>query len=823
MARFSGSAIIWLLTVLVLRLSGGPSGSPWESHAFAQTDSSNPETEQSEVSGDPALDAGSMTAGPQFDGQLITIEVEQFGVGDVVRESDWTGLSLILSDPTADKARAVAVRIAIRDEDGDTQYPTRTLTLSQASRVRTWLYFRAPKGIQAGSVFTVSIHEMDDSAPSATDGAIVVGRQLAFRRIAVKAVLDPPTDGLIGVIGRRSMRLEQYELRGSNGPLGTGHEPSLVVSGLTAAGLPDSWFGLAPYEVLLWNEGGPEQLEESRHKAIREWVHRGGHLIVQIPPVGSTWFTPSNPLQDLMPSVKVIRQEDQPLEPYRVLLTGPDSARDALPDKTVLHSFERLPDASASEAVELIAGPNGCVVARRAAGAGMITVIGLDIGAGRLPGGQLQADHFWHRLIGRRFDIPTGDRAKQLGGGGVFGTGTIYADGYIGPEIAKSRSAGLGVLLGLVVFAAYWFVAGPGGFGLLKMKGLLRHAWVAFCVSTLLFAGVAWIGATGLRPRQVEATHLTYLTHVYGQPVQAARLWASVLLPQYGDRAVSVGRPDADKEWRQALTGWSEPIGNARPVPFPDARGYSVDTRRLQVARVPARATVRQFQADWLGGPTWSMPGPVSPDQSPQLLRRSSTLELSGRLAHQLPGGLSNVVVILVSGQTTASRESVEAATKTTGTMPSEAYAWSLSTAWEPGMELNLAELSFKDAPRFETYISNLTPAADITNIGASAPSGWDIRAPEYHTISALYSMLPQPEWDKINSGAAKRVPNIRRQASQGTDLGKWFTQPCLIIVGQIAKSATPVPLFVEGEPCPSEGRTVVRWVYPLPSAPPRF
>lgn len=803
--------------------------------------------ESSESAVDPTaadINAGSLTSGPDAANQVITIDVEHFGVGDTVRPLDWCGLSLILSDPTSDKARNVAVRVAIKDDDGDTQYATRTLALSMATRVRAWLYFRVPKDFQNGAVINVTIHEVDANAPVAEDGNIQVGRQLSYARIAARGVLGSgfgtqgtdPAMALIGVIGRRTFRIDQYELRGPNGTLPTAQEPCEIVSGITPESLPDSWVGLSPFEVMLWTEGGPEQLEDSRRQALREWVHRGGHLVVVLPPVGSTWFAPANPLSDIMPSVKVRRQDDQSLEPYRNLLTegGTTSTAtggDELPVKTVVQSFEALPDITPSEFVEVLAGPNGCVAARRLVGTGMVTVIGLDLGAGRLPNSLLAADSFWHRVLGKRFDIPTGERAKNINTGVGYGMGsTFYADGYVGPEIAKQRAAGVGVLLGLLVFAAYWFVAGPGGFTFLKWKKRIHHAWVGFFLATIAFTAVAWAGATALRPRRVEAQHLTYLTHVYGQPVQSARAWFSALLPTYGDPVVSIGRKDADAQWRQALSGWSEPIGSSKPTPFPDARGYSVDVRRLNVARVPARATIRQFQADWLGGPQWTMPSPVDPSAAPRLIRRESTFEMVGKIAHKLPAELTSVKIIVVTGETNESRARTSFRNKATGVMPSNAYAWSMDS-WAPGAVIDFAALDekgekfydFSKGPTFEQFMRNLAPVGGMTTIGVQTPSAVDLSTPKYHTLAALYSMLPQPDWDSTILSGGSRVATIKRRASHGTDLGKWFTQPCIIVIGQIEKGASPVPITVDGGVCPTDGRTVVRWVYPLASYPPTF
>ena len=63
-------------------------------------------------------------------------------------------------------------------------------------------------------------------------------------------------------------------------------------------------------------------------------------------------------------------------------------------------------------------------------------------------------------------------------------------------------------------------------------------------------------------------------------------------------------------------------------------------------------------------------------------------------------------------------------------------------------------------------------------------------------------------------------------------DLGAWFTQPCLIVIGHIESGPTPTPVFVGGSgeggevgatEAPSVGRTVVRWIYPLAPDPVRY
>ena len=112
----------------------------------------------------------------------------------------------------------------------------------------------------------------------------------------------------------------------------------------------------------------------------------------------------------------------------------------------------------------------------------------------------------------------------------------------IGP--VAIRWYGLMYLVGFVLFVVYWLVAGPVGFAILKQKKQTAHSWVVYFLSAVVFTAIAWAGATSLRPKKIEVSHITLFDHVYGQPTQRARVFASVLLPGYGDATVRVGQGD---------------------------------------------------------------------------------------------------------------------------------------------------------------------------------------------------------------------------------------------------------------------------------------
>jgi hypothetical protein len=42
-----------------------------------------------------------------------------------------------------------------------------------------------------------------------------------------------------------------------------------------------------------------------------------------------------------------------------------------------------------------------------------------------------------------------------------------------------------------------------------------------------------------------------------------------------------------------------------------------------------------------------------------------------------------------------------------------------------------------------------------------------------------------------------------------------------VIIIGHLRDAPSPVPVLVDGREIPSNGRVVIRWMYPLPAEPP--
>lgn len=774
----------------------------------------------------------------------IQIEVERFGVGGSIRPGDWTGVRIRLND-SAPKAREVALRLSPRvDPDGDEPIYQRDVTTNPGQWQGAWLYWRVPHWFDSTDVVVISAYEALEAGSTDRTGAIAVGTAPAGRllgqiRVTPKGYV-PADVGLLGMVGNRPMGLLRYGVRNQGErwrPLG--HELQEYVS-MTPAELPDRWMGYAPFESIVWGTGEPGEVRGERAVALKEWINRGGHLVIVLPPVGENWTNPSaSELNDLLPRVTVRRREGIDMERYRPLLV--DSRKTRLPKETVVHEFTPMPDAARGEAIRVFDGPDGeCIVSRRLVGLGMVTVVGLDLAHRTLLEQELpMPDVFWNRVLGQRGELPTAQEAEALRVQNFLSRSGVNFAGDIPAEIAKTRTAAAGVLLGFVVFVAYWLIAGPLGYAVLKRRGTVQHSWLAYALTALAFTGIAWGGATMIRPRKVEAQHLTFIDHVFGQPLQRARTWVSILIPWYGQATVQVTSPTPDglapgkSEGIDIAAAW-ESMQDAKVGvgAFPDSRPYVVDARNPGAVRVPTRSTVKQWQVDWVGGPRWKMPVPVDDagDATPTAAikfntDRSTKALLAGKLKHELPAALNDVVIIVVQRQSSLVRIGADGPEPRplVGNMICDARAYKLANPWQPGQVIDMSVVSSatSGSALASEYLSRLLGSQSTSGFqGATRSNPGQVI--DHLTALSLMSQLAPPKRERTDVSS---FPAANRAGAQGLDLGKWFTQPCVIIIGAIGTSNepadTPTPIFVDGQRVPALGRTLVRWVYPMPDDPP--
>ncbi|MFG0293967.1 MAG: hypothetical protein ACF8MJ_12550 [Phycisphaerales bacterium JB050] len=750
----------------------------------------------------------------------VEVSVRQFGVGGVVRPGDLAGVELNLKQMVAGSPLRVAVQIHERDPDGDTVLVRREVSLGQGADRAVWLYVPIDWGLRSSDPLTVTVRALPDEA---TGDEVAIGQQVEATSIFPQIVARA-TESLIGVVGPDSFGIEQYELmavlRSQPERVRTGHGEYRVVTGITPTDLPDRWMGLAPYEIIIWSESSLGGLTEARASAIEEWVQRGGHLLVVPDLVNSEWFSSGNPLGRILPVGEFQRREDIDLDQFHNLFIRPQ-VDVTLPNRTVGYIFTPEVDVDRAEAGSIIAGREGTVVATRNLGAGLVTVVGLDLRHRALgAGADIRADQFWHRIFSQRFLIPSPTETVSTSGQNPMRTllqthatsgQELAVDTFIAGEIDRSTAVGVGLLLAIIVFGVYWIVAGPGGFAVLKAKNKSHYSWVAFVCAAGLFAVIGWIGARALSPVRVSGEHITFIDSVYGESVQRSRTWVSILLPDYSQQEVSVGTQD-DTAYN-AIMPWKSP-DQSGSISFPDARAYvlgSADPWRLEV---PTRSTVKQFRADWLGPSVWEMPFPPTPDARPVATRAG----LRGSLVHNLPGPLTDVTIVLNLGMVNE-EAMVTSYSKLDGRGQDPrtlTYAWRKNPAgqggadWAPGEVLDLSAYRIAGDEFLQKRLESQMPGSSFTSIP---------------TIDNVQDGVSLVSWlghipGSALAGLGRTNMNVAmHRTTHGLDLTKHLLRPCIIVTGEV-KDECPTPLRVDGREFETKGRTIVRWVFPLEDDP---
>jgi hypothetical protein len=590
---------------------------------------------------------------------LLSIEAVRAGVGGRVRPGSWTGLLVEFAN-RGERELEVLLRLELPDADGDLARYERVVTANPGVRQSAWIYARVPHATSLAGA-RVSAYAATASENSATGfGAGALLDQAPA--LPPEATELSASVGLIGVLGRRGLGLSALE----NIPpdetgehLAQGHERIEVLTRLDPAALPDRWMGLDGFSALVWADAAPERTPADSAAAVREWVARGGHLVVVLPAIGQSWLSRgANPLFDLLPSVTVDRSEDATYEPLRALLA--DRPGVDMPARATLHVLEPSPDAEPGAAVVVLRAPGGePIVVRRRVGVGAVTLVGVDLLHPVLARESLPSvGAFWNRVLGRRGPADPAWRLAEIREENVLfqRLESLYLDDAIAGEIAQTGRAAAGVLLGIVVFAAYWAIAGPVGFYALRATRRSQHAWVVFLLCAGVFTGIAWTGAAALRPQNVNVSHLTVLTGVHGQGLQRARVWTSVLLPTYGSSEVTFGSAGGSfdvggrpLELTQALSPWDARRAEASGGGFPDTRAYVIPARHPSAMRLPARQTVKQVRADWAGVTSWGgLPrSPTAADGSAGRLvlgdDEAAPWRVVGTLVHDLPSPMRDV------------------------------------------------------------------------------------------------------------------------------------------------------------------------------------
>lgn len=591
----------------------------------------------------------------------VGVSINAFGTGGIARAGEWVGLNVGLRSREAEPRPALVVWEMI-DPDGDVAEVSDQTVLNPGGSDSVWLYGKLSYRATVNSEWTINVYAMNKNHERLND---VLGT-LRFR---AQTVLDPDIS-MIGVIGLKHAGLNRYAVNVSNNAYSAAaNERTQITTGIAVAGLPTRWMGLSQFESLVWVDGDPLALSLETAEALREWVHRGGHLVIVLPDLAQKWqMTLLNPI---LPELDLITLEDQEIRDerssggvLRYLMRPSDPSgtnsgvggfRYQLPPQhreprfpiLTLHLFRTLSQngwggtdsyplmpVDQSFARQVIGGESGIgasrdssntsfanetltFAAQRQVGFGAVTLVGIPVTDQLLnrPGLELpEAEVFWNRILARRCDTPSLGELNQINStprsllreGLNIGRDLRRTGGSIPRSIELKSEGGAGFLLALVLFIIYWVTSGPLAFGILKNKGWERQSWLAFALIGVMFAFVGWGGAKLLRSRGILPRHLTVVDHIYGKEWEHSRSFITSPLEGYGTQPVAATLQDPDEKSKFHDTVVAFTDPDSVSSTFPDPRAYKVDSADQHTVAYPARSTARQFVVDSMHRP---MPG----------------------------------------------------------------------------------------------------------------------------------------------------------------------------------------------------------------------
>ncbi|MEM1107430.1 MAG: hypothetical protein AAGH99_01935 [Planctomycetota bacterium] len=762
----------------------------------------------------------------------IRLDIEQGfqGLDGFVRPGSWTPIRLSV-DNFAAEDRDVVLAWEHQDADGDRISAQRSVTLTrQRDDQPVWLYAAVPTTTNRETRWNLR-------ATDAESGELLA---------AVTSQPNPEQllrggEQLIAVTSTADLGLNDYQRHE------TQQAAVRLVRGLSLSRLPDRWQGLEALSTFIWTQdlGGdpadPRQASEAALLSLREWVYRGGHLVVMLPEVGQTWT--SSPLADMLPvTADQLRQSQTDNRwPFVSWIGGASSER---VQPLVVTVFD-VADGDPRATVVLRDEQQRALAVAGRYGFGRVTVVGVDYTAAavRATASNNSQRRLWNHIFNWRTPVLTQASSQSETRAGRLLTADRISQrvsliGFVPDRIAMSGTVGTLLLGAIFLFGIYWLLAGWLVQPVLKRKGLERLTWLGFVGLVAVFAGVAWGGAALLRLGGKNVAHVTVLDYDGNSGVARGRAYVSMFVPDFGRSEVATDSP--------RIEGLPSPVHNLLSSPgfspdaidtgFVDTQRYRVDAAAPDTLDVPVRATSKQLMVDYLGPVDKEMSGLAKPF-SIGLAKPVVADELGwpvGSVRHTLPGTLTNVRVIYCQGERVDSRGERRQ-------LPPQ--IWSYLNAdgenrWSSEEPLLLR--GRPDARQRETLYAPFRNWAQvpvdrdwknegflgrrlgeqkglgITDLPGSGVGGADESVIARHfELLTFFDALPPPDV-KRNPDKADFIPGfvVSRRLAPRMDLTPLTQGRRLIILGHLRGSPLPVPLTVDGQTPDSEGWTVVRWVY---------
>ncbi len=543
------------------------------------------------------------------------------------------------------------------DDTGTPAVFRRPVTLA-AGQFATFVgYARPGEGSTGSDPITVTVRNARGRVVDRMDSQSTTGVEAGR---VVLATIGPP--------GGVELLPARVEFKTEN----NANDSGLILAPLAVPeGVPSSWLGYDAADVVVLNTNDPaalDVLQFGRDEALRDWLLRGGHLVVV---VGDRWQAVRESfLAGLLPALPT---GQSPLADPSVVESFANSDRPITKDggPTMQATALELVPARGGRALDLSSGSP--LVARGHYGFGRVTVVGLNVDQKPFAD-WADRDDFWLRAIDlARTSATTGAAAGAIAPApvpGAFYGNAEAAD--LGTYLAKSLEQFPGVTpvpFGWVAFFVFLYILliGPGDYLFLKkVVKRMELTWITFpaivlAVSLLAYAAAYAVKGTDLRINRAEVVDVDQQFPLGGGVLSRGASFTTLFSPQNRDYDVALAPlpldqpppaaavvaqaapPAAVPPGAEVVQSWYGMVdnrfgGNRRFGLGGDGYTYRPDDRvaTLQGVRVPIWTT-KGLLGNWVT--------PIAPPIEADL-RRAGTDRLEGTITNRTARPLLDAAIV---------------------------------------------------------------------------------------------------------------------------------------------------------------------------------
>ena len=787
----------------------------------------------------PAAGQAEATAG----GRVISIG---FNNGSY-HPTEWVPMRVAVTPPGAESG-TYRLRVYQKDLDNDIVVFERFVNLTGGlPNQQFWVYFKPET--RGGGLPTLVLDELRSRLRVVL--ATEDGRELAQLSIAqpVQPLYSGRKKGSYG--NGRSTRLVLIVNSPNSGFVPGGDEYAPDVVGLaeqyllvpvTPDQLPDRMIGYDSVDAVIWQGADPTDLSRGGATglaALQQWVKAGGRMLVTHP--GE--FERLEGMFDMLPVTPQGSFEMDSIMPIHALAgvttsapadewqqqTGPFRYVAASPKPEALVEAWLNPEDLPRNISDQAPAGRLPLVVRGAYGFGSVAWIGTDLSNPNLRGPATARTKGWVIILSRLLGYNDEPRPNIEENSNVRASflASSYRDLGSAPEdgMALSGKSMLLVTLAMIVFIAYWLIAGPGMYFYLAAKKKTHLSWFGYgaaaITAALLTFGLSKLVLRG--PPELKHVSVLRMGQMADTFVQSD---FGLYIPEDGMQELSLGEGVTTPPAIAAYSPKPEDISDSsrtNPIrytvsmdpPTQDELEREGETIKLDI---PYRSTLKKFESRWIGPSNGGISGQAKMGVEGNTLARfpsGSLINSTGRnlrnvhIAYRRSPTTSAVTILYLpswsSGQTLASLESefqpAEGSVKTVGISGGSNIARARNEKVYGDLDLNWAEYWFTDFRRAQ-YLDGPEGVIDWSRSDRTSP-----------TVLSFFSLLPpMRNADPATPNAVK----LLRRGQRGWDVGAAVMAGNLVIVGEAIGDPLPMPLEVDGRPVTGDGTTLVQVVLPL-------